>query len=321
LRGGRCGHARDRRSPRRSAPNPAALTALGDALELAEEAHVFDLAGALADPGRGELVSALLCHELAACHRLMMRFGTMADDYLSHTSPTIDADRRQVGRDAIGFAIAARLMARYCQGALALPKLRAAVDGGTKKIVVDWGCDDDEDGGHGPGSGPEPAAGGPASSPPGSRAAAPAAAPSPGARPAQERQPLGRLPGGAALRGEDAGRLRLPPAGHDKRPLPPARRQEHRCPHRRGPPPRPHRPPRPRPAHRRGHQRARRRRGRQSSLGLDDRPRPQALRWTWGGSLGSVAAAGRCRDKAQTLCAGYFPAVTPAKAGGYIPEA
>ena len=160
-----------------SDPNPpASPAALAGALELAEEAHVFDLAGALADPGRGELVSALLCHELAACHRLMMRFGAMADDYLSHTSPTIDADRRQVGRDAIGFAaIAARLMARYRQGALALPKLRADVDGGTKKIVVDWGCDDDEGGGHGPGSGPEPAAGGPASSPPGSRAAAPGA--------------------------------------------------------------------------------------------------------------------------------------------------
>jgi hypothetical protein len=51
-----------------SDPNPAALAG---ALELAEEAHVFDLAGALADPGRGDLVSALLCHELAACHRLM----------------------------------------------------------------------------------------------------------------------------------------------------------------------------------------------------------------------------------------------------------
>jgi hypothetical protein len=158
-----------------SDPNPASLAALAGALELTEQAHVFDLAGALADPGRGELVSALLCHELAACHRLMMRFGAMADSYLSHTSPTIDADRRQVGRDAIGFAaIAARLMARYHQGALALPKLRA--DGGTKRIVVNWGCDDDEGGGHGPGSGPEPAAGGPASSPPGSRAAASGAA-------------------------------------------------------------------------------------------------------------------------------------------------
>jgi len=158
-----------------SDPDPVHLAALAGALELAEEARVFDLARAIANPKREDLVSALLCHELAACHRLMMRFGAMADGYLSHTSPTIDADRRQVGRDAIGFAaIAARLMARYRQGALALPKLRA--DDGDKRIVVDWGCDDDEGGGHGPGSGPEPLAGGPASSPPGRRAAAPAAA-------------------------------------------------------------------------------------------------------------------------------------------------
>jgi hypothetical protein len=130
-------------------------TALAGALELAEEGRVFDLARAIANPERGDLVSALLCHELASCHRLMMRFGAMADDYLSHTSPTIDAARQQVGRDAIGFAaIAARLMARYRQGALALPKLRADVDGGTKQIVVDWGADDDEGGGHGPGNDP-----------------------------------------------------------------------------------------------------------------------------------------------------------------------
>jgi hypothetical protein len=158
-----------------SDPNPPYLAALAGALELAEEARVRELARAIANPKREDLVSALLCHELASCHRLMMRFGAMADDYLSHASPTVDVDRRQVGRDAIGFAaIAARLMARYRQGALALPKLRA--DDGDKRIVVDWGFDDDEGGGHGPGSGPEPAAGGPASDPPGSRATAPAAA-------------------------------------------------------------------------------------------------------------------------------------------------
>jgi hypothetical protein len=163
-----------------SDPNPAYLAALAGALELAEEARVCELARAIANPKREDLVSALLCHELASCHRLMMRFGAMADDYLSHTSPTVDADRRQVGRDAIGFAaIAARLMARYRQGALALPKLRADVDEGVKKIIVDWGCDDDEGGGHGPGSGPEPAAGGPASSPPGRAVASGAAAAAP----------------------------------------------------------------------------------------------------------------------------------------------
>jgi hypothetical protein len=148
-------------------PGPNDLAALAGALELAEEARVLDLAGAMANPGRGDLVSALLCHELASCHRLMMRFGAMADHYLSHTSPTVDADRRQVGRDAIGFAaIAARLMARYQQGALALPKLRTALDGGARKIVVDWGCDDDEGGpGSGTGNGPPPATHGPAGSP------------------------------------------------------------------------------------------------------------------------------------------------------------
>src|SRR5882724_6031789 len=123
-----------------SDPDPVHLAALAGALELAEEARVCDLARAIANPKREDLVSALLCHELAACHRLMMRFGAMADDYLSHASPTVDADRRQVGRDAIGFAaIAARLMARYRQGALALPKLRSDVDAVRKQIVVDWG--------------------------------------------------------------------------------------------------------------------------------------------------------------------------------------
>src|SRR5262250_3319327 len=107
------------------------------ALELADEARVAALARAIANPEREDLVSALLCHELASCHRLMMRFGAMADRYLSHTSPTVDADRRQVGRDAIGFAaIAARLMARYRQGALALPKLRTDVDAVQKRIVI-----------------------------------------------------------------------------------------------------------------------------------------------------------------------------------------
>jgi len=170
--------------PLAAAANPAHLAALAGALELAEEARVFDLARSIANPGRGDLVSALLCHELASCHRLMMRFGAMADHFLSHTSPTIDADRRQVGRDAIGFAaIAARLMARYRQGALALPKLRADVDEGVKKIVVDWGCDDDEGGGHGSGNdnGPKPAdpAGGPRGGPTGGTAGAPGAAAAP----------------------------------------------------------------------------------------------------------------------------------------------
>jgi hypothetical protein len=126
-----------------SDPNPAYLAALAGALELADEARVAGLARAVANPKREDLVSALMCHELASCHRLMMRFGAMADHYLSHTSPTVDAERRQVGRDAIGFAaIAARLMARYQQGALALPKLRTDVDAVQKRIVVDWGFDD-----------------------------------------------------------------------------------------------------------------------------------------------------------------------------------
>ena len=59
-------------------PNPAYLAALAGALGLAEEARVFDLARAIANPKRGDLVSALLCHELASCHRLMMRFADVA---------------------------------------------------------------------------------------------------------------------------------------------------------------------------------------------------------------------------------------------------
>jgi hypothetical protein len=147
-------------------PDPAYLAALAGALELADEARVAELARAIASPKREDLVSALMCHELASCHRLMMRFGAMADHYLSHTSPTVDAEQRQVGRDAIGFAaIAARLMARYQQGALALPKLRSDVDAVLKRIVVDWGFDDtpmDDGGDQGP------AAGGSMGTPPGS---------------------------------------------------------------------------------------------------------------------------------------------------------
>ena len=176
-----------------NAPNPEYLAALAGALDLAEESRVLDLARAIANPERGDLVSALLCHELASCHRLMMRFGAMADHHLSHASPTVDADRRQVGRDAIGFAaIATRLMARYRQGALALPKLREDADGGVKKIIVDWGFDDGPGGhgpgGHGPGNDndPKPAepAGGPAGAP-GAAIACPRAGlrPDPGASP------------------------------------------------------------------------------------------------------------------------------------------
>ncbi|MGH2669416.1 MAG: HGGxSTG domain-containing protein, partial [bacterium] len=170
-------------------PNPAYLAALAGALELAEEARVFDLARALANPARSDLVSALLCHELASCHRLMMRFGAMADHYLSHTSPTVDAEHRQVGRDAIGFAaIAARLMARYRQGALALPKLRTDVDAVQKRIIVDWGFDDRPLNG---GGDQGPAAGG---STGGSPSSPPAGTPAPSASAAPLRR--GRLKNG-----------------------------------------------------------------------------------------------------------------------------
>jgi len=171
-------------------PNPAYLAALAGALELAGEARVAELARAVANPKREDLVSALLCHELASCHRLMMRFGAMADCYLSHTSPTVDAEQRQVGRDAIGFAaIAARLMARYQQAALALPKLRSDVDAVQKRIVVDWGFDDCDcrakggkdgnGGGTGGGGNPGAASGSPPSTPPAGTPAPSAAAAAP----------------------------------------------------------------------------------------------------------------------------------------------
>jgi hypothetical protein len=159
-------------------PNPEYLAALAGALELAEEARVSDLARALANPECDDLVGDLLCHELAACHRLTMRFGAMADQFLSHTSATIDPDRRQVGRDAIGFAaIAARLMARYRQGALALFDLCGEEDDGVRKIIVDWGADtrgpdDDGAGGSGPGNGEDPSPAGPAGDPAGGSSAA-----------------------------------------------------------------------------------------------------------------------------------------------------
>jgi hypothetical protein len=163
-------------------PNPAYLAALQGALDLAEECRVPDLARAVANPKRADLVHALLCHELAACHRLMMRFSAMADQFLSHTSATIDPDRRQVGRDAIGFAaIAARLMARYQQAAVALPKVHGPiVKEIVKHITVDWGDDDwgpksGSDGGSDSGAaGP---ADGPAGDPGGATPAAASAAP------------------------------------------------------------------------------------------------------------------------------------------------
>jgi hypothetical protein len=167
-------------------PNPEYLAALDDALGLAEQARVFDLARAVANPERSDLVTALFCHELASCHRLMMRFGAMADQFLSHTSATVDPDRRQVGRDAIGFAaIAARLMARYREGALALLELRTDEDDGVRKIIVDWGTD--TEGYSGPGNGNDPSPAGPASGP--------AAASGAAAAPASETPA-----GGAALR-------------------------------------------------------------------------------------------------------------------------
>jgi hypothetical protein len=102
----------------------------------------------------------------------MMRFGAMADQFLSHTSATIDPDRRQVGRDAIGFAaIAARLMARYQQGALAVTKLREDAGDGVRKIIVDWGDDDDPP--HGPGNDNDPKPADPAGAPPAAAAASP----------------------------------------------------------------------------------------------------------------------------------------------------
>jgi len=193
-------------------PNPAYLAALADALDLAEEARVGYLARAIANPGREDLVSALLCHELASCHRLMMRFGAMADHYLSHTSPTVDADRRQVGRDAIGFAaIAARLMARYRQGALALPKLREDVDDVVRKIVVDWG--DDDEGGSGTDNDPEEA--GPMDDPVGGPAGAPGAA---GASPLRRGRLKNGNPSGDYLAAPRCGRRPGPAAPAASRP-------------------------------------------------------------------------------------------------------
>jgi hypothetical protein len=49
------------------------------------------------------------------------------------------------------------------------------------------------------------------------------------AREGEKRQPAGRSDRGAAVRGEDAAGLALPGARDDERPLPPARRQEHRA--------------------------------------------------------------------------------------------
>jgi hypothetical protein len=287
-------------------PNPAYLTALAGALDLADEARVAGLARAIANSKREDLVSALMCHELASCHRLMMRFGAMADHYLSHTSPTVDAERRQVGRDAIGFAaIAARLMARYQQAALALPKLRSEADAVERRIVVDWGVEDCDcrngnggnDGGGNQGGGA--ASGTPPSSPPAGAAGPSAAAP---------------LRRGRLKNGNPSGDyLAAPRCGAKTRAGCACRQPAMKK--RRGEAPRPNRPPRPWTAHRRGHRGALRGRRRQPPLGLDDRTRPRDLRWAWGGSLGFVPAAGRCKPRPGHRCV-----VIPAQPGTRFPE-
>ena len=158
-------------------PNPAYESALASALDLAKDLQVFDLSRALANPQRSDFMAALMAHELAGCHRLMMRFSAMADDYLSYTSPRQNEAQQSIGRDAIGFAaIAARLMDRYRLAALALAKLRPAKDedGDDDRTIryilhrCDCPTDDDDDdkggsGGNGGGAndgGPAPSAGG-----------------------------------------------------------------------------------------------------------------------------------------------------------------
>ncbi len=95
--------------------------------ELAVEAGVSALADAAGEGGR---IKGLVRHELAAAHRLVMRFGGRAGRLLAHAGA--DDDRVEALRLA---SAAARLMARGRQALATLSRLGPGPDGGAGRVA------------------------------------------------------------------------------------------------------------------------------------------------------------------------------------------
>jgi len=115
-------------------PTPAQVAqmaaAQAGAAGLAAEAGVAALAEAA---GRWDDLKKFLCHEAAAAHRLVMRFGGRAADRLAAATPANDDDD---GTDALRLAsAAARLMARGRQCLTALPRLGPGPAGGPRRVA------------------------------------------------------------------------------------------------------------------------------------------------------------------------------------------
>jgi hypothetical protein len=97
------------------------------AAELAAEAGVSALAAGAAD---GDRVKLFLRHELAAGHRLVMRFGGRAGRLLAQARP--GEDHVEALRLA---SAAARLMTRGRQALAALPRIGPGPNGGTRLVA------------------------------------------------------------------------------------------------------------------------------------------------------------------------------------------
>jgi hypothetical protein len=173
------------------------------ALSLATIAGAGELAAAAAQPKAvGQTLAALLGHELAVGHRLMMRLAARVDATIDRMEALEGPDDRAGVEAARLAAVVARLMERYRVGVLALHKLRGK-DGIIEKYVgLYWAKPDDEDPPPGGGSGGSGGGGGGGSSAgdgrswaesaavaddPYGRGAASAAAPAAAARPGRLR--------------------------------------------------------------------------------------------------------------------------------------
>jgi hypothetical protein len=125
-----------------------------EALSLAIAAGAGNLAAAAAQrTSVPDTLSALLGHELAVGHRLMMRLAAEVDGMIGGI-----AGRGGDGRAALEAArlagVVARLMERYRVGVMALHKLRGKDGVGETIVRLAWGIpDDDKSGGSGSGSG------------------------------------------------------------------------------------------------------------------------------------------------------------------------
>jgi hypothetical protein len=118
-----------------------------EALALAVAAGAGNLAAAAAQrTAVADTLCALLGHELAVSHRLMMRLSAQVDGMIDDL-----ADAKADGRTGLEAArlagVVARLMERYRVGVMALHRLRGK-DGVVERVVrLAWGIPEDEDSG------------------------------------------------------------------------------------------------------------------------------------------------------------------------------